>query len=89
MNFIEIYCDMRLEAGIVESGKTAMARQRLVEPCFRSNKYAGINQSVTQIFTPCSGLRLPKTHSHVNRDSTEVSLAAGNLGITRLSRYNG
>jgi hypothetical protein len=41
----------RLKAGVVKSGKTVIARQRLVETCFRSNKYVGIYQRVAQIFT--------------------------------------
>jgi hypothetical protein len=33
--------------------------------------------------------RLPKTHSHVNEYSTEVSVDTGNFEITRRFRYNG
>jgi hypothetical protein len=74
---------------MVESEKTAIARKRLVEICFRNNEYAGINQRVTQRLTSFARQRLPKTHSHVNRDRTEVPVDTGNLGITRRFRYKG
>jgi hypothetical protein len=52
---------------MVESEKTAINRQRLVETRFRSNEYAGINQRVTQTLTPFARQRLHKINAHVNR----------------------
>jgi hypothetical protein len=74
---------------MVESEKTAIAKQQLVETRFRSNKYPGINQRVAQRLTPFARQWLPKMHSHVNEGSTEVFVDTGNLGITRRFSYNG
>jgi hypothetical protein len=57
----------RLKAEMVELEKTAIVEQRLVETRFRSNKYAGINQSFPQGLTPFARQRLPKMRSHINR----------------------
>jgi hypothetical protein len=72
----------------VEPEKAAIGRQRLVETRFRSSEYAGTNQRVTQKLTPFARQRLPKTHFHVSRDSTEVLVDTGNLGIARRFHYN-
>jgi hypothetical protein len=71
---------------MVESENIDTAKQRLLETRFRSNKYARINQRVNEKFTPFSIQWLPKTHYNIKRDSTDVFVITGNLGIIRRFR---